>query len=385
MGTSWSGDGKEQRRHWQQQPQQGGQQAGQQAGQQRGQQAGQQAGQQLRQQFRLIPDQFRTFDELSAAMRAVGFENCDVVLAIDFTGSNREQGKRTFGGKDLHHPHEILLRQVQEAKRQQASSSQPAQSGQQGQQQGQQGQQQGQRGQPPPYAPPSHTGEEGKTEVKPPPSYEPIEEDATSWNPYQTVMSAMSTALETLSPAKRIYAVGFGDMHTEDHSIFCLKGRAKGETAVIKNNLADDCVPCYGVDEVMSSYKKALPYTTKSGPTSFVPAIDKIIEKVKTTRKYCFLFIVGDGMVSDKVENAAAVVKASHYPMSISFIGVGDGPWDDMREFDDELPERAFDNWQSVDFHTKMKECGNNPLRFAVLALQETPDQLRAIKLLKLL
>src|SRR5688572_15773193 len=67
--------------------------------------------------FRMIPDQFRSFDELSAAMRAVGFENCDVVLAVDFTGSNREQGKKTFGGKDLHHPHEEIIRDAKERQR----------------------------------------------------------------------------------------------------------------------------------------------------------------------------------------------------------------------------------------------------------------------------
>lgn len=327
------------------------------------------------------PDRYKTFKDMSDALKVSGFEVCDLVLAIDFTRSNETQGAKTFGGKDLH-ARSTLTHFYPSLHATAAASAPPPPAYAE---EGFAAAASGHRSAEPVYQPLPDVKVPDSAAAPPPP--------AATWktpwsalNPYEQVLSTMSRAVRVLSADSKIYAIGFGDMLTSDSSVFCISKRAAGLTdkAIIKD-IVRDCEPCSGVDELLDRYTKAAARTSKSGPTSFVPAIQQVQEMTRKTGRHCMLVIIGDGAMSDEKLDADAVTAASEFPISISMIGVGDGPWDVMEKFDDQLDDRKFDNFQFVDFHRKMNECGNDPDRFALLSLMELPDQVREIKRLGLL
>lgn len=193
--------------------------------------------------------------------------------------------------------------------------------------------------------------------------------DADKLNPYQQVISIIGKTLEVFDDDKQIPAFGFGDETTKDRSVF---------------PFLPDRV-CYTVNEVLSRYTEITPHVTLAGPTSFAPIIYEAINIVKENKSYHILVIVADGQVTNEKETVNAIVEASKYPLSIVLVGVGDGPWDTMKEFDDGLPQRKFDNFQFVNFHEVMTRSENPEAAFAISALQEIPDQFKEIKRLKLL
>jgi E3 ubiquitin-protein ligase RGLG len=147
-------------------------------------------------------------------------------------------------------------------------------------------------------------------------------------NPYMTVISCIGKALSAYDDDNLIPVFGFGDSTTTDRSVFPF--------------FPDR--PARGFEEVLARYKELVPRVVMSGPTNFAPAIEAAIQIVQATRAYHILLIVADGQVTNRAHTEAAIVRASEYPLSIILVGVGDGPWGDMEDFDDSLPQRKFDN-----------------------------------------
>jgi E3 ubiquitin-protein ligase RGLG len=214
-----------------------------------------------------------------------------VIVGIDFTKSNMEQGRRSFGGQSLH---QISIH------------------------------------------------------------------DRAKKNPYELVIELIGKTLSSFDDDNLIPCFGFGDLTTRGTKVFPF-----------------GTSPCYGFGSVLERYREIAGTVVLSGPTNFAPVIRAAMEIVKETREYHVLLIVCDGQVTSERETAEAIVEASHYPMDIVVIGVGDGPWEGMIEFDDNLPERKIDNLQFVD-SSKFLKYGE-PLtaeieaRFATAALQELP------------
>nr|POE86228.1 e3 ubiquitin-protein ligase rglg1 [Quercus suber] len=151
---------------------------------------------------------------------------------------------------------------------------------------------------------------------------------------------------------------------------------------------------CDGFEEVLARYRELVPVLRLAGPTSFALVIEMAITIVEQSGgQYHVLLTIADGQVTRSVDTERgdlspqekktidAIVKASEYPLSIVLVGVGDGPWDMMREFDDNIPARAFDNFQFVNFTeimSKNMDRSSKEAEFALAALMEIPSQYKA-------
>ena len=184
-------------------------------------------------------------------------------------------------------------------------------------------------------------------------------------NPYQKVIWILGNTLKPFDDDNLIPAYGFGDIETTDKSVFPFKSNGD---------------PCVGFEEVLQCYNDIARGVTLSGPTNFAPVIDKAIEIVKSTQSYHILVIIADGQVTEEDPTIDSIVRASDYPLSIIVVGVGDGPWEIMHEFDHRLPRRKFDNFHFVNYHQAVSKSKNPDAAFALQALMEIPDQYKKIK-----
>ncbi|POM77891.1 Copine-like protein, partial [Phytophthora palmivora] len=52
--------------------------------------------------FQPIPDSYTSVEEVQKALRQVGLQSSDLIIAVDFTESNLVKGAQTFEGRSLH-------------------------------------------------------------------------------------------------------------------------------------------------------------------------------------------------------------------------------------------------------------------------------------------
>eukprot|EP01023_Acetabularia_acetabulum_P054011 TRINITY_DN6063_c0_g1_i1.p2 TRINITY_DN6063_c0_g1~~TRINITY_DN6063_c0_g1_i1.p2 ORF type:complete len:354 (-),score=69.08 TRINITY_DN6063_c0_g1_i1:328-1389(-) len=197
-------------------------------------------------------------------------------------------------------------------------------------------------------------------------------------NPYQEVVQIIGKTLAYFDDDKLIPTYGFGDVTTSDRYVFSFYPGDK---------------PIYDLTNVVTRYQQIAPYINLAGPTSFAPLIRHAMKVVANAgNAYHILLIVADGQISPQCVQATvqAIVEASNYALSIIMVGVGDGPWDAMQHFDDQLPQRRFDNFQFVNFTEQMQKAkqynyaaGRREASFALNTLMEIPEQYKLIKKLK--
>ncbi|CAA6672400.1 unnamed protein product [Spirodela intermedia] len=205
-------------------------------------------------------------------------------------------------------------------------------------------------------------------------------------NPYEQAISIVRRTLSSFDEDNRIPCFGFGDVSTHDQSVF---------------SFTSDGKPCNGFDDVLQCYREIASNAQLAGPTSFAPIIEAAMGVVdESGGQYHVLLVIADGQVTQSVNpvhghlsvqeiaTINAIVKASDYPLSIVVVGVGDGPWDTMRDFSDRIPARRFDNFQFVNFTEIMARDlpqKRKEAEFVLAALRKVPSQYRATVDLQLL
>ncbi|GLT67221.1 hypothetical protein SLA2020_395450 [Shorea laevis] len=198
-------------------------------------------------------------------------------------------------------------------------------------------------------------------------------------NPYEKAITVIGKTLAPFDDDNLIPCFGFGDATTHDQTVF---------------SFHNDHSPCHGFEEVLACYKNVVPNLRLSGPTSYGPVIDAAVDIVEDSGgQFHVLVIIADGQVtrsvntndkelsSQEVRTINSIVDASSHALSIVLVGVGDGPWEDMKKFVDKIPSRDFDNFQFVNFTdimSKNKSPSEKEIDFALAALMEIPLQYKA-------
>ena len=109
---------------------------------------------------------------------------------------------------------------------------------------------------------------------------------------------------------------------------------------------------CNGVDDLINCYKNILSQVIFYGPTNFAPIIQQTAEIAKKNQSngstYFILLIITDGIICDMNQTKKEIIKASHLPLSIIIVGVGNADFSAMDELDSDDALLSVDRMKAV-------------------------------------
>uniref|UniRef100_A0A3P9KKA7 Copine IVa n=1 Tax=Oryzias latipes TaxID=8090 RepID=A0A3P9KKA7_ORYLA len=149
-------------------------------------------------------------------------------------------------------------------------------------------------------------------------------------NEYLKALVAVGEICQDYDSDKMFPAFGFGARIPPDFKV-------SHDFAV---NFNEDNPECAGIQGVVEAYQACLPKLQLYGPTNIAPIIQKVAKTAsqevhtKEAMQYFILLILTDGVITDMADTREAIVQASHLPMSIIIVGVGNADFSDMQMLD---------------------------------------------------
>ncbi|XP_037309827.1 copine-4 isoform X1 [Pungitius pungitius] len=149
-------------------------------------------------------------------------------------------------------------------------------------------------------------------------------------NEYLKALVAVGEICQDYDSDKMFPAFGFGAQIPPDYKV-------SHDFAV---NFNEENPECAGIQGVVEAYQACLPKLRLYGPTNIAPIIQKVANSAsqevhtKEAMQYFILLILTDGVITDMADTREAIVQASHLPMSVIIVGIGNADFSDMQMLD---------------------------------------------------
>ncbi|KAM7373081.1 hypothetical protein PAMP_007961 [Pampus punctatissimus] len=168
-------------------------------------------------------------------------------------------------------------------------------------------------------------------------------------NEYLKALVAVGEICQDYDSDKMFPAFGFGalippDFKSVHFAVAIKKGSVSLPCMKVSHDFAvnfdEDNPECAGIQGVVEAYQNCLPKIQLYGPTNIAPIIQKVASSAseemhtKEAMEYFILLILTDGVITDMADTREAIVHASHLPMSVIIVGVGNADFTDMQILD---------------------------------------------------